>query len=251
MDSTSAIMSIIRVLNSQSDSEDRNLVKDKLDNYLVATDRKLDEQVAENYEDLMKVMQTFIGISNNLQSTSAKLARTKKRLVDCHESLTKNLKDLNNLSEESKKNEKIIILLDQVDELLRIPTKITELLNNREYLTATKLLVEKQKYIDDHFQSFDCLREVRTELDSKREEVYRILKEKLLTVDDGSLREDIIESLKLIDKTPELPDLEQPKEKAPAPTTNTLFKFSLSSHAMCFNEHYKEQTEVTKTLLSK
>lgn len=238
--------------NSQND-EERGVIKKKLEDCLVASDQKLTELVAKNHEELRKVMQTFTNISNNLQSSSTKLSRAKKRLVECREMLTSRLEELSRLSEESRINEKVITLLNQVDELNKVPPKITELLNKEKYLDATKLLVEKQKYIDDNFESFDCLKDTRSELDGKREELFRTLKDKLFVVEDEQKKGDIVESLKMIDKTPELPDIEiASKEKTPVTTTKPyLFRFSLSSHAICFNEHYKEQIEVTKTLLSR
>lgn len=251
--SSGLIMNVIRILTNSKDDAERDVIKKKLEDFLQISDEKLSKLVSEHHKELRQVMQSFTSISNNLQSSLTRLSKAKQRLKDCREMLTSKLNELRRLSDESTKNEKILSLLDQVDELSRVPTRIAELFDNRCYLDATRLLVDKQKYIDEKFESFDCLGQVRSELDSKREEIYRLLKEKLFIVDDESLKNDIVESLKLIDKTPELPDLEIAKENvdnAPA-TKPTLFKFSLSSHAICFNEHYKEQIEVTKTLLSK
>lgn len=251
--SSGLIMSVIRILTNSKDDAERDVIKKKLEDCLAVSDQKLTKLVSEHHKDLGLVMKTFTGISTKLQSSSSKLTEVHKRLKDSSEMLTSRLEELRRLKDESKKNERILTLLDKVDELSRVPARINELLNEHEYLTATKLLVEKQNYIADHFESFDCLKDIRSDLDGKREEVYKILREKLFTVENESMKEEVVESLKLIDKTPELPDLEINKEKVETTQTSkpTLFKFSLSSHAICFNEHYKEQIEVTKTLLSK
>lgn len=252
--SSGLIMSVIRILTNSKDDAERDLIKQKLEGFLIKSNENLTKLVADNHEELRIVMQSFTSISDNLQTSLMKLAKAKQRLRDCCERLTQRLEELRRLSDESKKNEKVLDLLDQVDELLRVPTDINELINDRKYLEAAKLLVEKQNYIEDKFEAFECLKEVSSELDGKRDELYRILREKLFLLEqDDPTRDDIIESLKMIDKTPELPDLEVAKEDVEnAPTTKpSLFKFSLSSHAICFNEHYKEQNEVTKTLLLK
>lgn len=252
--SSGLIMSVIRILTNSKDDAERDVIKKKLEDCLAVSDQKLTKLVSDHHKELRLVMQTFTAISKNFQSSLGKLSKAHKRLDECRELLTSRLDELRRLSEESKKNEKILTLLDQVDELFRVPTRINELLQEREYLAATKLLVEKQKYIDDNFDSFDCLQDISADLEGKREEIYKTLRERLFIVDDDSIKEEVIESLKLIDKTPEeLPDLDIIKEKVesiPA-TRSSLFKFVLSSHAICFNEHYKEQIEVTKTLLSK
>lgn len=253
IESSSLIMSVVRILTNNRDDRDRVAIKEKLEACLKASDEKLTNLVAENHDELKAVMKNFKGISSNLQTSLTKLGRAKTRLIDCRERLTSKIEELRRLSDESKKNEKILTLLDQVDELSLVPTKINELFNNQEYLKATQMLVDKQKHIEENWDTFDCLKELSSELDEKREEMYRTLREKLFLVDDDIIKNEIVESLRMIDKTPELPYVEVAKETIE--TTNTtkpsLFKFSLSSHAICFNEHYKEQIEVTKTLLAK
>lgn len=254
MDSSSGlIMRVITILTNSKDDAERDAIKKKLEDCLVESDQKLTKLVSEHHKDLKLVMQAFISTSNNLQLSSTKLTSAKQRLQSSREMLVSKLDELRRLSEDSSRNERILALLDQVDELSRVPAAISELVENREYLEATKLLTEKQKYIEDNFESFDCLQDIRSELDSKREEIYRVLRERIFLTEDGQSKNEIVESLKMIDKSPELPELEEVKEKTEtAPRSKpSLFRFSLSSHAMCFNEHYKEQIEVTKTLLSK
>lgn len=252
--SSGLIMSVIRILTNSKDDAERDVIKKKLEDCLAVSDQKLTKLVSDHHKELRLVMQTFTGISKNLQASLGGLKKAHKRLNECRDSLTSRLEELRKLSDESKRNEKILALLDQIDELFGVPTRINELLQEQEYLNATKLLVEKQKYIDENFESFDCLKDICADLEGKREELYKTLREKLFALDDDAVKEEVIESLKLIDKTPEeLPDLDIIKEKVEAAPASkpSLFRFALSSHAICFSEHYKEQIEVTKTLLSK
>lgn len=250
--SSGLIMNVIRILTNSRDDAERDKIKKNLEDLLADSDQKLTKLVLKHQEELSVVVQSFISISNNLQKSLTKLAKAKQRLVDCREMLASRLEELRRLSEESKKNERILVLLDQVDELSRVPTKINELLSESRYLDATRLLVEKQKYVDEQFETSDFLKDVKAELEGKRDEIYRALREKLFLNDDESIKDEIIESLNMIDKTPDLPETEVTKEKIETHTAKpSLFKFSLSSHAICFNEHYKEQIDVAKTLMSK
>lgn len=250
--SSGLIMNVIRILTNSKDDAERDKIKKNLEDLLADSDQKLTKLVLKHQEELSVVVQSFISISNNLQKSLTKLAKAKQRLVECREKLASKLEELRRLSDESKKNEKILALLDQIDDLSRIPSKISELLNDSRYLDATRLLVEKQRYVNKHFEASDFIKDIKLELEGKKEEIYRVLREKLFLNDDESLKDDIKESLYMIDKTPDLPDTEIAKEKIESQTTKpSLFKFSLSSHAICFNEHYKEQIDVTKTLMSK
>lgn len=255
--SSGLIMSLIRIVKNSKDDAERDVIKKKLEDFLALSDEKLTKLVATHQEELKVVVENCTVIPTNLENSIKKLASVKQKLTTCREMLTSKLNDLVKLSEESEKNEKILVLLDQVSDLSNVPTRINESLNNEEYFEATKLLKEKQDYMSENFDSFDCLKDLKSELDNKRDEMYRLFMEKLLIVDETTtLRDEIVESLKLmkmIDKTPELADPEIAKEnvgETVLPAKPSLFKFSLSSHAICFNEHYREQVEVTKTLLS-
>lgn len=240
--SSGLIMKVIRTLTNSKDDAERDAIKKRLEDALSDSDQKLTNLVSDNYKELRQVMQTFTNISKNLQESMTTLSSAKQRLTDCRETLISRLDELKRLSDDSIRNEKILTLLDQIDEISRVPAQINELLINEEYYEATKLLLDGQSYIDENFESFDCLKDIRAELDCKREEIYRILEEKRSLQEDDNMKGKIIESLKMIDKTPEDPELDMMREWCESRTTKpSLFKFSRSSHAICFNEHYKEQ----------
>lgn len=240
--SSGLIMKVIRTLTNSKDDAERDAIKKRLEDALVDSDQKLTTLVTDNHKDLRLVMQTFTNISKNLEYSMTKLSSVKHRLTVSREMLTSRLDELRRLIEESERNEKIINLLDQIEEISRVPAQINELLINEDYVEATKLLLDGQSYVDENFDSFDCLNDIKAELESKREEIYRLLEEKRLVHEDDKIRGKIIESLKMIDKTPDDTDLDLAKEKSDSESARpALFRFARSSHAICFNEHYKEQ----------
>lgn len=240
--SSGLIMNVIRSLINSKDDIERDKYKKTLETALAECDQRLTKLISDSHKELRQVMQTFTNISKNLHYSMTKLSSAKKRLSESRETLTCRLDELKRLSEESRMNEKIIILLDQIDEISRVPTQVNDLLSNEEYYEATKLLLDGQSYIDENFDSFDCLKEIRAGLDSKKYEIYRILEEKRLVSDNDDVKKTIIESLKMIDKTPDDPELDLAKDRSDsANNRSALFRFSKSSHAICFNEHYKEQ----------
>lgn len=239
MESSGLIMKVIRTLTNSKDDAERDATKKRLEDALKDSDANLTKLVSMNHKELKLVVQTFTTVTKNLQTSLVKLYRAKQRLLDCREMLTSRLEELRRLSEESRRSEKILSLLDQIDELSKVPSQIDELLGKYQYYDAAKLLLEKQQYIDENFDSFDCFKEVKSELDGKREEMYRIFEEKRFLPESDTTRAEIIESLKLIDRSPELADTEVVKDKSEMVSSkSSLFKFSLSSHAICFNEHY-------------
>lgn len=243
------LMSVIKNLTASKDDVERDAIKNQLEERLKASDGKLNTLVITHHKDLTMVMQAFSKITSNLRSSKERLSQAKKHLQDCQNLLLCRLEDLKRLNEESQTNEKVLQLLNEVDELLKVPNRVNDHISKKDYLEATKLLVEKQKYIDDNFSEVDCLKEVRTELETKREEIYKWLMEELKSNDPSTDRSLIFESLGLLNKTPEIPEFANDVSET-QPARAPLFRFSQSSHAMCFNEHFKEQNEAMRTLLT-
>lgn len=246
MDSSSGlIMGVIRILTNSKDDNERDIIKKKLEDCLVISDQKLTKLVSENHKELRLVMQSFANISNNLQSSLTRIGKAKQRLKDSKEMLMSRLEELQRLCTESVRNEKILALLDEVAEKSRVPADVTDLLYDSKYLEATRLLVDNIHQIEDNADSFDLFKDVRQDMDCKREELYGILRERLMSTDDQQVKDEIVESLKLIDKDPQMPGAEFTKNDIDGTPTSkpSLFKFSRSSHAICFNEHYKAQNE--------
>lgn len=177
MESSSLIMSVIRILSNSKDDAERDAIKKKLEDCLNASDQKLTKLVSEHHKDLRLVMQTFTSTSSNLQSSLSKLKKAKQRLIDSRDMLTSKLEELQKLSEDLKVNERIVSLLDQEDNLSNMENR-------------------------DKFVPVD-------------------------TSQDKDVGPALIENNVFNPRSTEN-------------STPSLFKFSRSSYAICFEENYKE-----------
>lgn len=114
----SEYMSIIKTLvNSKDDEAERDVIKKKLEKSLEVSDQKLTKLVADHYGELHTVMQSFRSIFKNLRVSLENLHKSKQRLVSARELLISKLENLKKLSEESKVNQRILVLLDREEQM--------------------------------------------------------------------------------------------------------------------------------------
>lgn len=119
MESSGLMMNIIRILNDSKDDAERNEIKKKLENSLKDSDAKLTKYVADYHKDLKQVIQSFTIIYSNLESTLLKLEEAQNRLMSSRDMLELRLEDLNRLSEEARRNDRVLKLLEQEEEEMK------------------------------------------------------------------------------------------------------------------------------------
>lgn len=110
-------MTVIRILANSKDAGERDVIKKKLENCLVISDEKLTKLVADHHDELQTVMQAFTSIFKNLRISLEILSKAKQRLILARELLISKLENLKKLSEESKVNQRILVLLDREEQM--------------------------------------------------------------------------------------------------------------------------------------
>lgn len=110
-------MTVIRILANSKDDVERNVIKKKLEDSLLKSDEKLTQLVADHHGELHTVMQSFTSIFKNLRIALEVLSKAKQRLITARELLISKLENLKKLSEESKVNHRILVLLDREEQM--------------------------------------------------------------------------------------------------------------------------------------
>lgn len=76
-------MSVIRTLSASETNEQRDREKAKLENEYKQCDRRLDELVSKHEQDLLKVMQLFGMLSQQITESKEKIRMVKENLKAC------------------------------------------------------------------------------------------------------------------------------------------------------------------------
>lgn len=172
-------MSVIRSLTSSRDLEERDREKANLEHDFRQSDLKLNKYVISHHSDLTFVMQAYSKVSSNLMLSKTKLKEIREKLITCQQLLHCKRDELKKLYLESMENKFILELLDQVENVCQANDKIKKLIEKKQYLTATKLLVESTNNLNNSLKNVEALKEIRTDLDNCQDQIYDALIEEL------------------------------------------------------------------------
>ncbi|CAA9995347.1 unnamed protein product [Nesidiocoris tenuis] len=163
------LLTVIRTLSTSESNEQREHEKAKLEREYKRSDQQLNELVSKHKQELTHVMQLFGKVSNNITTTRDKLRGMKEILIACKTLLSCRREELKKLWLEGVEHKHILKLLDEIEQIKDVPSKLSTHLANREYLDAAKLLVSALSVGDGALEGVEALRELKTELHHKRE----------------------------------------------------------------------------------
>ncbi|XP_021936020.1 exocyst complex component 4 isoform X2 [Zootermopsis nevadensis] len=171
-------MSVIRTLSASESNEQRDREKAKLEKEYKRSDQRLDELVSLHYQDHTQVMQLFGKLSARVTTSREKIHAVKENLQACKLLLRCRRDELKKLWLEGIEHKHVLQLLEEIDQLREVPAQLTAFLAKKHYLHATQLLVSALSLGDGSLEGVEALREVRTELQAKKQQLHsRLLAE--------------------------------------------------------------------------
>ncbi|RWS26425.1 exocyst complex component 4-like protein [Leptotrombidium deliense] len=176
---TGLLMSVIRSLTASKDVDERDREKANLEREFYDSDSRLDKLVLSHHSDLTSVMQAFSKISTRLVSAKEKLKSVSEKLVICQKLLHCKRDELKKLWLESVENRQVLELLNRVESLSQVPNDVSNFINKKHYLHATRLLVDSVAVLEKDLKNVDALKDVKTDLISKKEQMYELLVDEL------------------------------------------------------------------------
>lgn len=178
-ESTGLLMSVIRALSASQNNADRDREKAKLEKEFKRSDQRLDDLVAAHHEDLTLTMQVFSRISNRVNVSREQIQSIKEKLKNCKMLLHCKREELKKLWLEAVEQKQVLSLLQEIERLLEVPDTVEKYLDKKHYLHATQLLVSSVFLLEGSLEGVDALKEVKSELLSKKEQMHEILLEDL------------------------------------------------------------------------
>ncbi|XP_033211207.1 exocyst complex component 4 isoform X2 [Belonocnema kinseyi] len=173
------LITVIRALSASETNEQREVEKDKLEKEYKRSDQRLDELVSLNDQDLTEVMKTFSALSERVTLARENIHAVKENLNACKQLLGCRREELMKLWLEGVEHKHVLQLLNDIDKLREVPSRLNNYLEKKLYLHATQLLVSSLYMGEGALESVEALREVRTELEIKKQQVNSTLLEEL------------------------------------------------------------------------
>ncbi|CAH1408099.1 unnamed protein product [Nezara viridula] len=169
------LMAVIRTLSTSESNEQRDLERAKLEREYKKCDQRLNELVSIHKQDLEQVMQLFIQMSTMITNTRDKLRCIKEMLIACKTLLSCRRDELKKLWFEGVEHKHVLQLLNEIEELKEVPSKLAHFLANKDYLNGTKILVLALNAGDGDLEGVEALNELKTELQVKKEKLHEML----------------------------------------------------------------------------
>lgn len=173
------LITVIRALSASETNEQREVEKAKLEKEYKRSDQRLDELVSLHDQDLTEVMKIFTSLSEKVTLAREKIHAVKENLNACKQLLGCRRDELMKLWLEGVEHKHVLQLLSDIGDLREVPLQLNVYLEKKLYLHATQLLVSSLSTGEGVLEGVEALREVRTELEVKKQQLNATLLEEL------------------------------------------------------------------------
>nr|XP_022341498.1 exocyst complex component 4-like isoform X4 [Crassostrea virginica] len=173
------LMAIVRTLSTSADFEQREKEKARIEKTFTQSDKKLVELVSENYQDLTQITQDFSTISKSVNDAREKIKKIKDDLSSCKTLLHCKRDELRRLWIEGVEQKTMVAMLEQIEQIKEVPTKLDNLLLKKHYLHGTELVVNAVAKLENQLAGVEALRDLKAELITRKEQLHEVLIEEL------------------------------------------------------------------------
>ncbi|XP_056004914.1 exocyst complex component 4-like isoform X9 [Ostrea edulis] len=173
------LMAIVRTLSTSADFEQREKEKARIEKTFTQSDKRLGELVSENYQDLAQITQDFSTISKSVNEAREKIKKIKDDLSSCKTLLHCKRDELRRLWIEGVEQKTMVAMLDQIEQIKEVPTKLDNLLLKKHYLHGTELVVNAVAKLENQLVGVEALRDLKAELITRKEQLHEVLIDEL------------------------------------------------------------------------
>ncbi|KAK2144045.1 hypothetical protein LSH36_791g00032 [Paralvinella palmiformis] len=173
------LMSIIRTLSASVDVTQREKEKVRLEKLYKESDKKLDTLIEENYQDLTSIIQAFSRISAQVSASQERIRAIKDNLQSCKNLMHCKRDELRKLWIDGIEYKTVVDLLDQIEQVKDITDILQSYIDKKQFLHSSDLLLKSVSMVDGDLSDIESLAEIRTELHTKKDEMYDMLIDEL------------------------------------------------------------------------
>ena len=177
-DPSGLLMSVIRTLEDHQDERHRDNERQKLEEAYSDIDNKLNTAVEANFKDIKSTIERFGEIGGGITSARARMAEVKEKLVQCKQLLHCRQDELRSLWVEGIEHKKTMKLLEYVNTIRETPTHVEKLINECDYLQASRQISLALKWCQEDLGEVGALHDLRAEIQNKHQVLYlKLIKE--------------------------------------------------------------------------
>ncbi|CAO3612442.1 unnamed protein product [Cunninghamella echinulata] len=136
--------------------------------------------VEDYYKGFNNSIGTFGGVLHNINDSRDRVTMMKANLEKCKAALLEKHTDLLNMWSKSQLHKEMLNLLETIEDIRKAPEKLDNLLNSKHLLSASNLLMDTLKLINNkEMMEIGALNDLRSTLNSEKNALYDMLIEEL------------------------------------------------------------------------
>lgn len=180
-DTSGKLMNIIAELSVSKNNEDRKRKKQQLEKDFRSSDARVGYLVAGNRDHLSNIMETYSRISAIVTTNRNKCRDVKEKLIACKKLLECKRDEIRRLWLEAVEHREVISMLQEIEDLKKVPAKVQQHLKEENFFQATELLVSSISLLDKNLVGVDALKDLKSELHVLRENLHNVLIQEIHT----------------------------------------------------------------------
>ncbi|XP_026680608.1 exocyst complex component 4-like [Diaphorina citri] len=123
--------------------------------------------------------QLFARLSTLVSSSKERITAVRENLQACKVLLSCRHEELKRLWLEGVEHKHMIQLLEDIEQIKEIPSKVNTHMSKKQYLNATRLLITSIATCEGSLGQVDALKQLRSQLHSKKQQLYSTLLQEL------------------------------------------------------------------------
>ncbi|XP_033164634.1 exocyst complex component 4 isoform X3 [Drosophila mauritiana] len=175
------LVNVIKSLGFSETTEERQKEKQKIEAEFKRSDLRLNELVSRHDQQLTQVLPLFSQVSSEVTASRERIHAVKENLGVCKRLLQCRRDELRKMWTDAVQHKYVLEMLEQIQELRKVPQRVVGYTAKRQYLHASKALTDALATLNGPLQAVEGLSDLRTDLQTRRQQLYQRLHEELVT----------------------------------------------------------------------
>ncbi|XP_030374900.1 exocyst complex component 4 isoform X3 [Scaptodrosophila lebanonensis] len=175
------LVNVIKSLGFSETTEERQKEKLKIEHEFKCSDQRLNELVSRHDQQLTQVLPLFSQVSTEVTASRERIHAVKENLGACKRLLQCRRDELKKMWTDAVQHKYLLEMLEQIQELRKVPQRVVSYTAKRQYLHASKALTDALATLNGPLQGVEGLTDLRADLQTRRQQLYQRLHEELVT----------------------------------------------------------------------
>ncbi|KAH8414099.1 hypothetical protein KR222_006802 [Zaprionus bogoriensis] len=175
------LVNVIKSLGFSETTEERQKEKQKIEQEFKRSDLRLNELVSRHDQQLTQVLPLFSQVSTEVTASRERIHAVKENLGACKRLLQCRRDELKKMWTDAVQHKYVLEMLEQIQELRKVPQRVVSYTAKRQYLHASKALTDALTTLNGPLLGVEGLTDLRTDLQARKQQLYQRLHEELVT----------------------------------------------------------------------